>query len=361
MEEQKEKGRKAKAESEKIKLSTLIYGIIALGVILFLIFSLFIYRFDGAKKLSKNLKNNIFLPAIIINKTNFISVGAINENLTSIRNFYESQDYADLGYRIDFETQDGIKRLKLREKELINKMIEDKAVEILAKKRGINITDKIVDDNVDRKMDEYGNQESIAVNLKKNYGWSLDDFKDKIVKTSLFKDELEKWVEENDGRDKKEKAKQAAVVAEERLKKGEAFEAVAKSVSEGGTANKGGKLGWFKEDQISKEIRLDVVALKKGSYSEILESNLGYHVIKLEDIKEVDGEKLFNISQLFFPKLSLAVWLDAEIKKMKVSVLLNDYNWNKDTGLVEFKDKSLDEFEKKALSTPSNDPSLINL
>ena len=344
---------------KKIKLTTLVYGVVVFVAVILAIGAIWVYRFNSSRRIPAYIYNRIPFPAVIINGSSFISAGSINQNLLSIKRFYENQDFSSVGLRVDFSTEDGKKRLKIREKELINKMIEDRAIEILARERGLNVSKKDVSDNVDRKMDEYGSQDAVAENLNKLYGWTIEDFKDKIVRPSLYKDELEKWLSQNDGKDKNEKSKKNAIDAMARLKKGEDFSKIAKGVSEGETSSVGGELGWFKEDQISSEIRKDVISLSKGNHSDMLESKLGYHIIKLEDAREDNGTKMYEISQLFFPKTSFASWLDKKIKSMRVSVLLTEYAWNEKSGVIEFKDKKMEEFEKKSLNKAERDASLL--
>ncbi|KKP69006.1 MAG: Foldase protein PrsA [Candidatus Moranbacteria bacterium GW2011_GWE1_35_17] len=354
--------RKSKKETtEKIKITTLVYGVAIFVVALFLIGAVFIYRFNSSRSVPNYIYNRVFLPAVIIDGFNFISIGSINQNLISIRKFYESQDFSSLGLRFDFNTDDGKKRLKIREKELMNKMIEDRAIEILARERGANVTKKTVADNVSRKMDEYGNTNSIKENLHNLYGWTVNDFENKIVRPSLYKDALEQWMAENDGKDQNEKSKNNAQSALEKIKTGGDFEKIAKDISEGGTADTGGKLGWFKEDQISLELKDKVIALEKGDFSDVLESKLGYHLIRLNDTKEVEGIKVYEISQIFFPKASFASWLDRKIKEMKVVVLLEEYEWNEEEGLIRFKDKKMEEFEEESLNKAEKDASLLTL
>ncbi|NLC30900.1 MAG: hypothetical protein GX765_02490 [Candidatus Moranbacteria bacterium] len=348
-----------KNKIKKIKWPTLVGGIF---LFLFLVSSVLIvaiYRFGNSFTLPKYLDERIFLPAVIIDKKETISIGEINNNLASIKSFYEKQDFSSLGIRIDFSTQDGKKRLKIREKELINKMIEDRMIEKLSHDRGIALSDKMVSERLLRELNESGNEKEVKESLKNLYGWSLDDFKNKVVKPDLYKDELMKWLEENDGKEKKESSKQKAEKILERLKSGEDFETLTKEVSEGNTSDSGGKLGWFKEEQISKEIKDRVIKLESGKASDVLESGLGYHIVKLNEIKEADGEKTYNISQIFFPKKSFALWLSEKIEETGVSVLISDYVWNKETGLVEFKDKSMEEFEKKALENFQGDHSYM--
>lgn len=356
-----EKSSKNNSKLKEIKLNTIIYGTLAFVVALIVFGAIFIYRFNESRIIPNYIYNKVFYPAVIIDGDNFITIGEINQNLLSVRKFYESQDFSSLGLRFDFTTEDGKKRLKIREKELINKMIEDKIIEMLAKERGIKITDKMVSSNVDRKMDEYGNEEAIRENLNNLYGWEIDDFEDKIVKPSLYKDELEKWLGENDGKEKNENSKNEANATIKKIKeKGDNFDAVAKNVSEEKNGNTGGKLGWFKEEQISKDIRKEVVALKDGENSDVLESNLGYHIIRMDDIKASDdNNKIYNISQIFFPKISFASWLDKQIKEKKLWVLLNEYKWNNENGLIEFKNKEMEKFEAESLNKAEKDASLM--
>lgn len=346
---------------EKIKITTLLYGIAAFILVLLLIGIIFIYRFNNPNKIPNYIYNRVFFPAVTIERFNFISIGVINQNLMSIRRFYENQDFSSLGLRFDFNTDDGKKRLKIREKELINKMIEDRAVEILAQERGINISKKTVADNVDRKMDEYGNKEVVKENLDNLYGWTIDDFKNKIVRPSLYKDALEKWLAENDGKERNEKAQKTAQDTLEKLKQKGDFEKIAQEVSEGGTADTGGKLGWFREDQVSLEIKDSVLALEKGKFSDVLESKMGYHIIKVDNTREIDGQKAYEISQIFFPKVSFANWLDSKIKDMKISVLLTDYQWDSERGFVRFKDKNMEKFEEESFKKAEKDASLMAL
>lgn len=346
---------------KKIKVTTLIYTIVIICVIAFFAGALFVYRFNESRVIPDYVYNKVFLPAVIIDGRNFISIGSINENLVSIKKFYESQDFSSLGLRFDFTTNDGKKRLKIREKELINKMIEDRAIEILATERGVRVSKKTVAENVERKFEEYGNRNSIKENLNNLYGWTVGDFEDKIVRPSLYKDALEKWLQENEGKEQSEKAKKDAQDALGNMKNGKEFEKVAKSVSEGGTANVGGKLGWFKEDQISMEIKDEVIGLKAGEYSDVLESKMGYHIVKLDNERDMDGVKTYEISQIFFPKVSFANWLGDKIKEMKVQILLPDYYWNKEIGMVNFRDKQMEEFEQESLSRAEKDASLLAL
>lgn len=352
--------KKENSEVKKIKLSTLMIGFLIFFIVILVVFSLVVYRLSDSVNMPAFLKNNVFLPAVIINGKDFISIGEVNQNLYSIKSFYENQDFSSVGLRFDFNTEDGKKRLKIREKELLNKMIEDRAIEILSKERGIIVSNKTIDDSVDRKLDDYGNEKEVKENLSRLYGWSINDFKTKIVRPGIYKDELMEWLEENDGKDEKDAAIKKSKEAKTKLDSGSEFDSLAKEISEGGTADSGGRLGWFESSQISNDIRNKVIELKDGEISDVLESEMGYHIVKVNEIKDEDGKIFYDISQIFFPKMSFASWLDEKIKSMSVLVLLADFDWDKSSGLVEFDSEEMKNFEKKSLENIQGDASLLN-
>jgi peptidyl-prolyl cis-trans isomerase D len=72
--------------------------------------------------------------------------------------------------------------------------------------------------------------------------------------------------------------------ASARLKKGEAFEKVAKEASEDSSAANGGSLGCFGRDQMVPEFSEAAFALAQGATSDIVKSPFGYHIIKVDSI-----------------------------------------------------------------------------
>ncbi len=79
-------------------------------------------------------------------------------------------------------------------------------------------------------------------------------------------------------------AKALIEAASARLKKGEAFEKVAKEASEDSSASNGGSLGCFGRDQMVQEFSAAAFALAQGATSDIVKSPFGYHLIKVDSI-----------------------------------------------------------------------------
>ncbi len=71
------------------------------------------------------------------------------------------------------------------------------------------------------------------------------------------------------------------------LKKGAKFEDLAKQSKDTGSAQAGGDLDWNTPDTFVKEFSDAMVALEKGKFTQApVKSQFGYHVIRLDDVRE---------------------------------------------------------------------------
>lgn len=78
-------------------------------------------------------------------------------------------------------------------------------------------------------------------------------------------------------------ALKAIQMAAERIQKGEAFEKVAKDVSQDGSASEGGDLGYFGRGRMVPEFEKVAFSLEKGQVSDIVKTRFGYHLIRIDD------------------------------------------------------------------------------
>jgi peptidyl-prolyl cis-trans isomerase C len=71
--------------------------------------------------------------------------------------------------------------------------------------------------------------------------------------------------------------------AAERIQKGETFKDVAKDVSQDGSASDGGNLGYFGRGVMVPEFEEVAFSLEDGQVSGVVETEFGYHLIKVEE------------------------------------------------------------------------------
>lgn len=100
-------------------------------------------------------------------------------------------------------------------------------------------------------------------------------------------------VDEKASAEERKKAKEKAEALLKRVKAGEDFATIAKSDSTCPSASQGGDLGTFGRGQMVPPFEKAAFALKPGQVSDVVETQFGYHIIKLVE-KEEAGKESFE-------------------------------------------------------------------
>jgi len=344
-------------KKEKIKI---LVGVISAVVLIFILLStlaIAIYKYNSNSHLVRLAEKIIPFPAVYIRGAGFISFNEIKNNVSAVKKFYESQDFEQVGMRVDFSTEQGQKRLRIKEKEIINKMIENKIIEDLAQKRGVKITDRMVEQQVADSISQFGNREKLVSDLARLYGWTLNDFEQKVVKPELYAKSLaESFASEVDTENQQKKANS---LWEKTVKNKKDFAQIARESSEGKSAENGGDLGWSTREQLVEPVAEKSFSMKIGEISDVISSPLGFHIIKLEEKKIEDGKDMMHLRQIFVKTTTFADWLKEKMKDYGVVIFLHDFQWNTDEGQAEFANAELREFEKNLSVNSQGDPSVF--
>lgn len=129
-------------------------------------------------------------------------------------------------------------------------------------------------------------------NMKKYYEENKDSFYTDTVTASHI---LLKTQDDNGKELSGEKKKEAKKKAEEALAKvkaGEDFAEVAKKYSQDTSASAGGQLGTFGRGKMVPEFEEAAFSMKPGEISDIVETQYGYHIIKVTD--RVDKQETYD-------------------------------------------------------------------
>lgn len=103
--------------------------------------------------------------------------------------------------------------------------------------------------------------------------------------------------DETSSPEERKKAKEKAEALLKRLKAGEDFAALAKAQSSCPSASQGGDLGAFGRDQMVPAFEKAAFALKPGEMSGVVETEFGYHIIKVTERQEAGAEKFENVKE----------------------------------------------------------------
>jgi peptidyl-prolyl cis-trans isomerase C len=107
------------------------------------------------------------------------------------------------------------------------------------------------------------------------------------------------------------------------------FSELAKTHSTGPSGKNGGNLGWFGPGQMVKEFEQATFSLEKGEISqEPVKTKFGFHIIKLNDIRDAKPKKLDEIKQNIIDKIT----------KISLSNLENKIRNNQKIKIINFED-----------------------
>ena len=125
------------------------------------------------------------------------------------------------------------------------------------------------------------------------------------------------------------KTKNEAVSIINKLKRKSQFSELAKTFSIGPSGKNGGNLGWFGPGQMVKEFEKAAFLIEKGNISQKpIKTKFGFHVIKVNDIRNAKPKKLYEIKKNIIEKIT----------KISLSNLENKIRKNQDVVIVKFKD-----------------------
>jgi peptidyl-prolyl cis-trans isomerase D len=150
--------------------------------------------------------------------------------------------------------------------------------------------------------DNFKSQVVLSANeIKEYYEYNIESFKvPKEVRARQILFKVPEGASEEEERAIREKAK--AVL--EQAKKGANFAELAKKYSEDpATKNKGGDLGYFSAGRMTEPFEKAAFSLKPGEVSDLIRTQFGYHIIKVEDVKEARTKSLDEVRDEISKKL----------------------------------------------------------
>jgi len=225
--------------------------------------------------------------------------------------------------------------------EILARLIETKLIIAAAKQEEISVEDEVVQQGVEEKVNELVQHLGSEDNLKRellNSGMTLEDYRSRLAtqlrdqhylravisrfirpQVEVLENEIADYYQEHladmpatpdsltlanilipvqPAADVQREIQAKIARALQELEEGQPFATVAKSLSEGPNAQRGGSLGVVKRgDLFDRELEVAVFALEEGRNSLPIVTTRGVHIIHLDAIT-TEGRA---ISQIFFP------------------------------------------------------------
>ncbi len=356
------KKKKKKIKSKKNKKQKFIIWLWSAVVIFLLVIILggigYLYFSPSINSVAKIFYKKIPLPVALV-EGKIITSQELFQDVDAVKKFYESKDYTKQKMRVDFSTKEGTMRLKIKEKDILDKLIENEIVKKIAIAKNISISNQEVDKAIINSLKKAdSNYEKLAINLKANYGWTVNEFKNKIVKNQLYLKKLFEWYKINNKNS--DDYKRLQVIQAELSIDSSKFDDVVSTVSK---TEKNEEIMWIAKSKIIPEVAEVIDKIKIGEVSRVIISPLGMHIIIVDEKKDVKNkqglaEEKIRLRQIFIKGKSFIEWLREQKSQIKVQVLLKEYSWNVQAAEIIFSNSKMQIMEKNIRIKSQGDPSL---
>ncbi len=284
-----------------------IITIITVGGLI--VFSVGVYGYGWGKNCSNRIMEIFPYPIAIVNYR-WLKFSDYCDDFRTLTNFYEKEGLFS-GKEIQGTLKDTIQN------DILEKMIGDEIAFGVARKYGLKVTLQEIEEEFQKIMEKSEDKEQIENNLKNLYNWDLAQFKEEVLKPLLLQRKLRKKIIEDENFALEAKNKAEEVLEMVRLGEKE-FSELAEEYSKDRSASQGGDLGWFTQSTMIPEFEKVAFSLEPGEVSDLVESLDGYHIIKVEEIKNVGGVKKIRARHILIKKKDLDTYFKEEKARARI-------------------------------------------
>lgn len=316
----------------------------------------------------RNFKRVIFLILLIVRpicaEAELINkvVAVVNDEVITQQDVSQLLAVLYAQYANMYKKDELVRKMEELKKTILKQMIEDKLILSRAKELNINVTEEEVNNKLEYVKSGLPSEKDFY-ELLETQGITIRDLKDryrdqimvkKIVdlevksRVVVLPSEVTEYYEKHrlefkQGGKYKYKVSHIMIKAEDevsfdlakvemqdiynKLKEGQDFSELAKRYSQGPNKDQGGDMGYIEQGEMLEELDNAIFTLKPGEFSEPIRSQMGYHIFKVEDIKDSDYFNLAdvqnNIKNMLFQerlKKRLDEWLAELSSKAYISI-----------------------------------------
>jgi hypothetical protein len=308
-----ESGPAKKGNNKAVGLVALLGMALILGF--FVVLGVGIYKFDWEQRPGTATVTSVIpFPAARVDYS-FISIREYGTNLSAIKKYYEATT-ASLPEEATDSPLPSDEELK---QSVIERLVDMVVIQKLNSTYSLAVDQAQIDEEYGRVVEQTGGDEEVAQTLQDLYGWNADQFKKFVLVPFLERSALEKYVISNPEINAEARAKAERVLAEARSE-GADFTEIATNESEGPSAGDGGELGEFGRGEMVPEFEEAAFALQPGEISDIVETQFGYHIIKVDARNDEAGT--VTARHILIQPRSFDLWLAEQKDEMTIKIYI---------------------------------------
>lgn len=268
-------------------------GVLALVILIvgyIVVIGIGIYGANWDNKATEWTARIIPYPAALVD-FNVIDYATYQEDYATLEQYLEKQQ--ELGTtEVTIPTDSELSQT------VVDKLIRSELLDRLAKQYNVSVDQSEVDDELQGIYDSAeGGRAEVADTLEELYGWTPEEFGQKIIYEYLLREKLSEALQADEELNKS--AKELAENIKSNIESGQlTFEQAAQTYSEDtGSASTGGDVGNFVVGEMVESFQNAVVNAEIGELVGPVQSEYGYHIImrtEPEVVQDADGNDLAN-------------------------------------------------------------------
>lgn len=305
----------------------LVGAVVVIIIVLIIVVGVGMYKFNWYNQLTRAVNTIVPYPAVVINYA-FLPYTSYQGDVATLNYFYDAQAKAN-------PSLSSRPSAAYLQKSVLSRMVREEFLTEAAKGFKITVTQQDVDREFNAIVSQAGSAQEVTDTLQELYRWTDAQFKEKVLKPYVIRAKVQEYIAASESINAAAKKKAEEVLA--RVKEGKTpFADLAKQYSEDTTASAGGDLGFFGTGDMVKEFEDAVLVLQPGQTSGIVQSPYGYHIIQLIEKVAATGDtpEQFHAAHILIKSKSLDEWINEELAKKSIWVLVGGYAFKKDCGLV---------------------------
>ncbi len=298
--------------SGAVKVLAVAVGLVAVVIV---IFGVLIYGYKSENPAVKMVASVVPYPVLIVNNQ-WATYNNYLVEVDGIKFFTKKNASMNNQPVVDYNSADGKKLVVKIKQATLDKLKSDAVVSQLAKQKKVSVSNKDINDMLDKIYQNNGGKDTVIKAAKDIYGWNLVELKSELSK-QLLQSKLSDKVTSDPAVDAAAKAKAQDVL--KKLKDGGDFAALAKQYSQASDAASGGDLGFFTKGQLPDNLQAAAEALQPGQISDAVKTQYGYEVIKVIEKKD-DGS--IHAQHILIKTVDFTEYLQTQITKAKTQTLI---------------------------------------
>jgi|GEM_PF-6319737 len=211
------------------------------------------------------------------------------------------------------------------ERQVIDAWLEARTIDLAIARYGVPFRSEVVEREYRRFEQGFGTAAELDEFLRQSYQMGVSEFRTQVLTPLLKRTLLEQYL----GREAAAAAAalRRATALRQQLLIGELsfFEAARTMSDDAQSAGLGGDLGWFELSSARPEFARVLAKLRSGEVSEPVQTELGYHLLKLEAV--VDGQAIgetetLHVSHILLKPVAIEQWLAVAVSRQRIVRLL---------------------------------------